>query len=63
MTTITGSYPTTTYGKPVAVGNGSVRIYVTHDANGNQAEIGMRVTESAATTKEYVIAMGEMVKR
>lgn len=41
--------PVTTFGDATAVGNGSARSFVTVDASGNPAEIGLRLTEAGLT--------------
>jgi hypothetical protein len=41
--------PATMFGKPVAIGGGSARAYITTNAAGTPAEVGVRLTESALT--------------
>jgi hypothetical protein len=41
--------PATMFGKPVAVGEGSVRAYVTTNTTGTPTEVGVRLTEGALT--------------
>ncbi|GAB3831676.1 DUF5602 domain-containing protein [Hymenobacter jeollabukensis] len=45
----TTSQPATTYGAAVTVGGGSARAYVTTDASGQAAEVGIRLTEAGLT--------------
>jgi hypothetical protein len=41
--------PGTMFGKPVAIGGGSARAYITTNATGTPTEVGVRVTEGALT--------------
>jgi hypothetical protein len=41
--------PGTMFGKPVAIGGGSARAYITTNATGTPIEVGVRVTEGALT--------------
>jgi hypothetical protein len=41
--------PDTMFGKPVAIGGGSARAYITTNATGTPTEVGVRVTEGALT--------------